>query len=309
MSAIDGACLMLRAALIGLALSLGGCTVLAPINAINTMTPGDTGAERVAYGEAFGPDPRQKLDVYAPAGRVENRPVLVFFYGGGWSSGHRGDYAFVADAFAARGYVVVVPDARLVPNVQFPAFLEDGARAVRWVEDNIAAYGGDPHALALMGHSSGAYTAVMLAMDGSWLNAAHVDRATVRAVIGVAGPYDFTLPPPARVSRLRAEAAFGKADIHTIQPIDFVRADAPPALLLTGDEDGRIDWHNSVRFADALSRAGADAEVKIYPGVGHVGSVLALAKPWRANAPVLSDTLAFLTSHLPQSFALAEPHS
>ena len=303
MSAIDGACLRLRAALFAIALSLGGCTVLAPINAINTMTPGDTGTERVVHGAAFGPDPRQRLDVYAPARIQGKRPVLVFFYGGGWSSGHRGDYAFVADAYAARGYVVVVPDARLVPDVRFPAFLEDGALALRWVQDNIAAYGGDPGALALMGHSSGAYTAIMLAMDQRWLRAAHADATAVRAVVGVSGPYDFTLPAPASISRRRAEAAFVGADIHAVQPIDFVRADAPPALIITGDQDGRVDWHNSVRFADALSRTGAETELKVYPGVGHVGSVLALGKPWRGEAPVLSDTLAFLAAHLPPAQA------
>ena len=73
----------------------------------------------------------------------------MFFYGGGWTSGERGDYGFVGRAFAARGFVTVIPDYRLVPEVRFPAFIEDGAQAVKWVRDHIAEFGGDPRRIAI----------------------------------------------------------------------------------------------------------------------------------------------------------------
>src|SRR5690349_19511778 len=79
---------------------------------------------------AYGPQPRQKLDVYEPADRPRGAPVVVFFYGGAWQAGEKGDYRFVGQALASRGFVAVLPDYRLYPAVRFPAFVEDGAAAV-----------------------------------------------------------------------------------------------------------------------------------------------------------------------------------
>ena len=89
--------------------------------------------------------PRQALDVYRPLGAGPH-PVIVFFYGGGWECGERGQYRFVAETLTRHGYVVVIPDYRVYPEVRFPAFIEDGARAVRWARDHAAHYGGDPRA-------------------------------------------------------------------------------------------------------------------------------------------------------------------
>jgi acetyl esterase/lipase len=91
--------------------------------------------------------------------------VIVFFYGGGWHAGERGDYGFAAAAFAAQGFIAVIPDYRLVPEVRYPEFLEDGALALHWVVAHIAEYGGDPGKICVAGHSAGAYIAAMLALD------------------------------------------------------------------------------------------------------------------------------------------------
>jgi acetyl esterase/lipase len=63
--------------------------------------------------------------------------VVVFFYGGNWTSGNRGDYAFVGEALASRGIVAVIADYRLYPQVRYPSFLEDGARAVSWATPSV----------------------------------------------------------------------------------------------------------------------------------------------------------------------------
>ena len=100
--------------------------------------------------------------------------MIVFFYGGGWVSGSRQEYGFAARAYAARGFLVVVPDYRLVPTVRFPAFVEDGALAMRWARDNVARYGGDPGRITIAGHSAGAYIGAMLGLDRRYLAAAGV---------------------------------------------------------------------------------------------------------------------------------------
>ncbi|MEO7886302.1 MAG: alpha/beta hydrolase [Polaromonas sp.] len=120
---------------------------------------------------AYGPEPRQKLDVYQPQGELRNAPIVVFFYGGSWSTGERADYRFVGEALASQGIVAVVADYRLSPAVRYPVFVQDSARAVRWARDHAAEYGADPARLFVMGHSAGAYNAAMVALDARWLKA------------------------------------------------------------------------------------------------------------------------------------------
>ena len=129
---------------------LAGC---APVDVLNAITPA-RGYDRSA-AIAYGDDPRQALDVYRPKGAAGLRPVVVFFYGGNWREGDRADYRFVGGAMTERGYVCVIPDYRLYPQVSFPGFVEDAASAVRWARDHAAEYGGDPDRLFVMGHSAG----------------------------------------------------------------------------------------------------------------------------------------------------------
>ena len=148
---------------------------------------------------AFGNNPRQRLDVYRPRTiGPAALPIIIFFYGGSWSSGSKSGYSFVGRALASRGFLVVIPDYRLVPEARFPVFLEDNAMAVRWVRAHGAALGGEPGRLILAGHSAGAYNAAMLALDPRWLG---IDRQWVCGLIGLAGPYDFSTSSGPVVSR------------------------------------------------------------------------------------------------------------
>jgi acetyl esterase/lipase len=278
------------AAVLGL---LAGCTRLGTLNGLNNITPGDGGTDHVAADIAFGRDPRQTLDVYAPLG-VSRAPVIVFFYGGSWKFGRRQDYAFAARALAARGFVVVVPDYRLVPQVRYPAFVEDGAEAVAWTVANISRYGGDPARIGTAGHSAGAYIAILLALDRRWLAAAGVPGA-IKAGVGLAGPYDFYPFEPGGAT----EAAFGQViDPRQTQPVSFARADAPPLLLLTGDADTTVKPANVPALAAVLTAVKAPVTVKSYPGIGHIGILLALSKPFRGKAPVLADMTDYLRKTL-----------
>jgi acetyl esterase/lipase len=280
------------AAAIGAAGCLSACTPLDALNTLDALIPGGD-ARRLADGAAYGTHPRQKLDLYAPARSGDLAPVLVFFYGGGWSSGRRQDYRFAAEAFATRGFVVAVPDYRLVPDVRFPAFVQDGAAAVRWVRDRAGAYGGDPSRLALAGHSAGAYIAAMLALDPRWLAATGLPSQAVRAWAGLAGPYDFyPFDVPASVQ------AFGAySDPQATQPINFVRPQAPATFLAAGTEDRTVKPTNSIALANALRQAGDTFQLRLYPMLDHVDLLIALSKPFRDKAPVLADTCAFLIDH------------
>lgn len=257
-----------------------------PLTAFNTLVPKDGGTRLVARDLAYGDGPRRRLDIYAPRTGSGPRPVIVFFYGGSWNSGERSGYAFVGRALAARGFVTIIPDYRLVPEVTYPGFVEDGAAAVRWARANAKTYGGDGERIVVAGHSAGAYIAAMLAVDRRWLG---TDRTAVRGLVGLAGPYDFA---PFTVGA--SKAAFGTwPDAAETQPITHVDRSAPPALLLTGAEDTTVRPRNSQALAARLRAAGVAAEVKSYPDVGHIGILTAVARPFRGKAPVVRDVAAF----------------
>ena len=258
-----------------------------PLRTFDALVPKDGGVRVVVRDAAFGPGPRQRVDVYAPRiGGGAARPVIVFLYGGSWNSGTKAGYGFVGRALAARGFVVAIPDYRLVPEVRYPAFLQDNAAAVRWVRANVGRVGGDPDRLVIAGHSAGAYDAAMLATDPRWLGA---DRRAVRGWIGLAGPYDF-LPFDQPVTR----AAFGHvADPAETQPVTHAGAGDPPALLATGERDTLVAPRNSDALAARLAAAGVRVERRRYPALGHVGVLTAIARPLRGRAPVLADMAAF----------------
>lgn len=248
----------------------------------------------VERGLAYGDDPRQRLDVYRPAAATHAATlpakVIVYFYGGSWRSGERGYYRFVGEAFASRGFVVVVPDYRLYPDVRFPAFVEDGAQAVRWVYDHIAGFGGDGQRVFLMGHSAGAHTAALLAVDGRYLASAGVPAAAIRGLIGLAGPYAID-PDQYRLTR----AVFaGSADRRTAQPTALVTPTAPPALLLHGADDRLVSSANSEAFAEALRAHGGCAESVILADAGHIDLVLALGHPFRRQGGIRDRIAAFI---------------
>lgn len=251
------------------------------------------GARLLLTDQPYGRGPRQSLDIWVPEGtREDDRlPVVVFFYGGGWNSGDREHYGFAARALACEGFVVVIPDYRLVPKAHWPDFLNDAATAVAWTHEHIARLGGDPDRIALMGHSAGAYNAVMLALDPQWLRRAGSDASVIRGVAGLAGPYDF-LPLEKGGS---ADRAMGKVrPAEQTQPIAFARGDAPPLWLASGDADVTVRPRNSQNLAAAVERAGGEAQLRLYPGMGHTGIVMALATPFRGKGPVLEEATEFL---------------
>lgn len=265
---------------------LGGCSPLVTLN--RWLVPSD--GYQFTGGLSYGPDPRQQLDVYVPAGLHQPAPVVVFFYGGSWRSGSRAYYRFVGEALTSRGFIAVVPDYRLYPDVQFPAFIEDGAQVVHWVQRQIHHYGGRTDRLFLMGHSAGAHIAALLATDPRYLAAHGLPRSTVRGLIGLAGPYAID---PQRYRITRAVFA-GAADAASTQPVSFIDGREPPMLLLHGADDRTVYPVNSRLLAERVTARGGDARLIEYPDLGHIGIVLALAGPFREDGGVLDDASRFI---------------
>lgn len=273
-----------------LASSLGllstACAQLAFVAANVPASFGEYSRRRdIVYGE----QPRNTLDVYLPA-HAKDAPVVVFFHGGGWNSGDKDNYKFVGAALAGQGYIAVLPNYRLYPQVKFPAFMHDAARAVAWVKSQLSSWPADPQRVYLMGHSAGAHIAALLALDGEYLAEVAMSSNELRGVIGLAGPYDF-IP----FSFGYMYDLFGPPERYPAsQPINYVRADAPPMFLAHGTQDRTVVPANTAHLAAALRRVGVAVQTREYAGASHSDLVAALSIPARKRLPVLADIGKFI---------------
>lgn len=244
---------------------------------------------------AYGPLPQHHLDVYKPNHPDPSHAVVVFVHGGHWRFGTKADYRFAGEALASRGFVAVVIDYRTYPDTTFPGFVQDGALALRWVHDHARNFGGDPGRVYLMGHSAGAHIVALLTLDESYVRSVGLDRQAIRGTAAMSGPFDF-VPPKEDYAAFNMTADDARPDPLT-QPIRFARADAPPMLLMQGDQDTTVDPVNTTRLADAIRAAGGKVDVIRYPCRAHVGVVLALAFPFRWLDPVLDDASNWFKGH------------
>ncbi|MBY8937327.1 alpha/beta hydrolase [Pseudomonas fluorescens] len=273
-----------------LMLALSACS---PVKVLNALTPSQTYDKTT--GIAYGDDPRQKLDVYVPRHALAGAPVVVFFYGGSWNSGSRDDYTFVGEALASRGIVAVVADYRLYPQVRYPLFLEDSARAVAWTRTHIREFSGNAQRMYLMGHSSGGYNAAMLALDANLLGAVGMSPKDLRGWIGLAGPYDFL---PIKNPDVRP-VFFWPLSPPQSQPINHVSRGAPPALLIAASRDDLVDpARNTAGLARKMREVGVSVQDLYYSRPSHITLVATLSRPLRGLAPVLDQVVGFI-KHTP----------
>jgi acetyl esterase/lipase len=274
------------------ALFLAGCERLGFFAA---NAPAAFGSYKRHANIAYGPDPQQRLDVYVPGSTAEFgdaglRPVVVFWHGGRWREGDKADYRFVGAALAESGYVTLVANYRHYPQVKMPGFMQDAAQAALWAAAHAHEYGGARERLYLMGHSAGAHLAALVTLDLRHFDAAGQDAPHIAGVIGLSGAYDF-LP----LLEPDVQDMFGPPWLYPeCQPINFVRAEAPPMLLVHGLNDETVKPKNSRNFAAALRALGVPVTLKLYPDRSHADTVAALTALLRGRAPTLADIRAFV---------------
>lgn len=238
----------------------------------------------------YGRDARQHLDIYAPR-QAASRPVVIFWYGGSWVKGNKSEYRFVGTTLAEHGFVAVLPDYRLYPQVTFPAFDEDGAHAVAWVEQHIQEFGGDPHHIVLMGHSAGGHTAAFLAFNHAFLQKYGADPSDISGLVGLSGTY--VLVPATPTEHATFPPPYTEADW---QPIRFVDAHSPPTLLLHGTDDREVLPREAIELRDVMLRAHLRVELHLYSHRGHGDTVASFAPIMRWRTPAVRDTVDFINS-------------
>ncbi|HEY5346686.1 MAG TPA: alpha/beta hydrolase [Rhizomicrobium sp.] len=273
--------------LVGFATALSACT---PFAVINLLTPNS--GYSIQRNIAYGPDPRQALDIYVPDGLTKPAPVVLFFYGGSWENGKKSGYKAFGQAMASRGIIAVIADYRLYPQVTYPAFVEDGAAAFHLIQGEIARHGGDPKRIFLAGHSAGGYIAVMLGSDPHYLKDAHADIGQVAGIIGIAGPYDFLPLTDPTLIRI-----FHGANNEAAMPIHYIDGVRPPMLLVTGSADETVAPSNAARMAARLRSRGSAVQEIVYPDIGHIGIILSFVPGFRDKTTLPDDMAKFISAH------------
>lgn len=238
---------------------------------------------------SFGPEDWQKLDIYIPEKSDQKTfDVVVFYYGGRWETGRRQDYKFVGQAFADHGFVTVIADYRKYPDVKFPAFVEDAARSLSWVSDNIAEYGGNKNRIHVAGHSAGAHIGALLAADPQYLKALGKDRSVIHDFAGLAGPYAFTPDEPDLIDIFGPEDRYPKMQVPT-----FIDGKQPTMFLMHGADDKTVGMFNIDRVVAAIGKKGGCVRTALYPGINHISILTALSWYGKDKTAILRDMIEY----------------
>ncbi len=272
-----------------LVIPLIGCSPLYLVNTISTENDYIT-----VFDERYGNEQRQQLDIYMPERIVAGSPVVVFFYGGSWKRGEKANYAFVGHSLSSKGFITVIPDYRLYPEVTFPAFVEDGARALAWVSEHLEQAS---NGVVVMGHSAGAHTAALLALDKSYLAVTDQPSNIISGMIGLAGPYGFN-PMKYRSTK----PIF--ADVESIEktmPITFACSEKLPLLLIHGLDDRVVIPENSRELKRRAYECAGNVEYVELDDIGHYSILLGLSNSFLAEDSIQSSIEIFLHSLSQQS--------
>jgi dipeptidyl aminopeptidase/acylaminoacyl peptidase len=170
------------------------------------------------------------LDIYVPK-NVKNFPTVIWFHGGGLTGGQKE----IPEALKNKGIAVIGVNYRLSPKVNAPKYIEDAAAATAWVFKNIKNYGGSEDLIFISGHSAGGYLATMVGLNKMYLNKYGINANQLASIIPFSGQMisHFTTRKEKGIDELDAR-------IDEMAPLHFIRADAPPLLLITGDREKEL---------------------------------------------------------------------
>src|SRR5262245_19525745 len=279
--------------------------------------PGVRSVSSVQRDVPFGDDPAQRLDLFTPD--TKHFPTVIFVHGGSLSSGDKSDtdYGKVCEPFPAAGIGCANVDYRLMPAAAWPAPAQDVAAAIAGVRSHIAANGGNPDRLLLLGHSSGAMLVSLVGADARFLAKHQLTTATLRGVMPMGSiMWDDDLRQAIEKNgRDKIEGAFARdprgrafgtlAQYESQWPINYVRDGLPVYLFLIAESEQinpPVLKTNQQFVNDSVAR-GNQASLKVFPGRTHYSMIRQIHQP---GDEVFATIVAFIqrvsaTSPLSQS--------
>ena len=260
------------------------------------MNAGIDPATKVTRDLAYGPDPRNRLDVFVRDGAA-NAPVLVFLHGGGFVMGDKHTegspfYSNVGEFAARQGWVGVTMTYRLAPANKFPSGAEDIAAAVAWLRDNVAQYGGDPGKIVLSGQSAGAAHVASYVAHKRF----HVaERGGIAGAVLMSGIYDTLNTTPNDFSRAyygEERAMWGPASMQA----GLINSEIP--LLVTVSEFDPMDFQvAATRLAGEWGAAkGEFPPLHLLAGHNHLSPAVSLGSSQRDVEDLIADFVIRVTA-------------
>lgn len=222
---------------------------------------------------SYGADRSQKLDVYAPELTVA-APILLFFHGGAWISGHLGWLRFMAPVVNAMGVILVAGSYRLAPRLRWPAQYEDVREALRFVRQTAESFSGDPKKIVIGGHSAGGHLASLVALK-------HDGPAPV-ACMPVSSSFDLQygdVPLESDVGRVYRYLFEHHDQDYDASPLNFVEGNSVPFHITWGEKDFDRVRTSSEDMTAELKAHGSPVTHQIIPNASHFDTHLALQDP------------------------------
>lgn len=230
----------------------------------------------------YDSQPKQKLDIYWPAGKKHHNTTIIFYHGGSWKSGSKSAYKFVGNRLANMGYTAVLANYRLYPEVVYPDFIKDSLKAIEWSFKNLL-----PAKIVLMGHSAGAFNGAVLSVDKQYKN--KLREFSVKGFIGIGGPYNFKPRPDLR-------AIFASTKQRPYNLVAMVDKPDIPMLLIAGRLDWVVNYKNSLSLASKIQTCNGKVFVRIFPFLEHFGVIAPLLPGLSWVAPVRKEIKKFVSN-------------
>ena len=236
---------------------------------INYLTPKDTfeKEEHLAYGLKA----RNRLDLYRTKNPKKQKPLIVFVHGGSWQHGNKRDYLFIGETFAREGFDVAVINYQLAPEQIFPAFVDDLAQAIHYLNQNQAKLNISTENIILMGHSAGAFNVMSVVYSPYAQNFKYTDK--IKAIVGMAGPYHFDY----KDDPLSEHAFDHKISYQQVMPYYFIEPNHIKHYLLVAEQDQVVERKNALDLDIALRQKGNHSHIAVIPKTGHITIVATLA--------------------------------
>lgn len=227
------------------------------------------GYVELAYGSSSG----ERLDLFPVAGNPD-APLLVFIHGGYWQSLDKGDFSYLAPAFAEAGIAYASINYDLAPKVSIPTMVQQVRRALAWLGANGRQYGVDVSRLAVAGHSAGGHLA-SLAVEPEWMAAAGFAPDSIRGAISISGVYDLE---PIRLSFHQAVLRLTLEDAQAWSPLRAGLRSRAPLVLTVGEEETEEFLLQQDEFAAAMRTLGRPVQVVDMPARQHFSALDALGE-------------------------------
>lgn len=232
----------------------------------------------------YSKDQLLTLNVYSPKRKtIETKNVLVFIHGGNWTTGKKSMYRFFGKGMAKKGIVAVVIDYRKYPNVGFPAMAIDAAQSLKWVKENISAFGGDTNKIYVSGHSAGAHLAALIATDKTYFDSIKINNPIKGCVLIDAFGLDM-------YSYLKREEKYNYDVYRSIftkdeklwkngSPFFHLHEGMPKFILFVGGRTYPGIVNESNAFLLELKKYQSDAQLITVPRKRHAGMIFSYINP------------------------------